>query len=74
MYPTTSNDIPVILTKKNDDVISERFLSENDAKTYANTLMISFDQNHDKVLTKTEFIEGCLNDSTLARFTNPFNL
>ena len=49
-------------------------LSEEDAKLYTNTLMISFDANHDKVLSKDEFINGCLHDSVLAKFVNPFDL
>jgi hypothetical protein len=35
--------------------------------------MLSFDTNHDKVLTKEEFIDGCIHDSTLGRIANPFN-
>ena len=47
-------------------------LSEEDAKVYAETLMISFDTNSDKVLTRTEFIDGCLHDSSLGHMSNPF--
>jgi hypothetical protein len=36
--------------------------------------MSAFDKNHDKVLTQTEFIEGCLHYSTLGELSNPFNL
>ena len=49
-------------------------LSENDAKVYADTLMLAFDTNHDRVLTRTEFINGCLHDSTLAHISDPFNI
>jgi neurocalcin delta len=49
-------------------------LSEVDAKMYTDTVIISFDTNQDKVLTKEEFINGCLNDSTLGRIANPFNI
>jgi len=35
--------------------------------------MISFDTNQDNVLTKEEFINGCLLDSTLGKIANPFN-
>jgi len=49
-------------------------LSEEDAKVYTETLMLSFDTNQDKVLTKTEFIDGCLHDSTLGKFSNPFQI
>lgn len=47
-------------------------LSESDAKMYSETVMLSFDTNSDKVLTKEEFINGCLHDSTLGRLANPF--
>jgi len=36
--------------------------------------MLSFDANGDKTLTKDEFINGCLHDSTLGKFANPFSL
>ncbi len=49
-------------------------LSEEDGKVYTETLMLSFDTNQDKVLTKTEFIDGCLHDSTLGKFSNPFQI
>ncbi|CAF1113818.1 unnamed protein product [Adineta steineri] len=49
-------------------------LPEEDAKTYTDTLMLTFDTNQDKVLSKTEFINGCLHDITLARFANPFEI
>ncbi|CAF0879074.1 unnamed protein product [Rotaria sp. Silwood1] len=48
-------------------------LSEDDAKAYTETLMLTFDTNNDKVLTRTEFINGCLHDSTLAHMSNPFS-
>jgi Ca2+-binding EF-hand superfamily protein len=49
-------------------------VSEIDAKVYTETLMLSFDTNHDKVLTKHEFIEGCLHDSTLGKLADPFHI
>jgi len=49
-------------------------LSAEDAKTYTETIMLSFDANWDKILTKDEFINGCLHDSTLGKFANPFSL
>lgn len=49
-------------------------LTEHDAKMYSETVMLSFDTNRDKVLTKEEFIDGCLHDTTLGRIANPFNL
>lgn len=49
-------------------------LSEEDAKLYTNTVMISFDTNRDKVLSKNEFINGCLQDAVLGKFVNPFDL
>ena len=49
-------------------------LAESDAKMYTKTLLLSFDTNQDKVLTKDEFVNGCLHDPTLARIANPFNL
>lgn len=48
-------------------------LSEEEAETYTETLMLSFDTNQDKILTKQEFINGCLHDSTLAKIADPFN-
>jgi len=48
-------------------------LSEEDAKMYTETIIISFDTNQDQVLTKQEFIDGCLHDSTLGKIANPFN-
>jgi len=48
-------------------------LSEEDAKIYTETIIISFDTNQDQVLTKQEFIDGCLHDSTLGKIANPFN-
>jgi Ca2+-binding EF-hand superfamily protein len=48
--------------------------SEQDAKMYTSTVMLSCDANQDKVLTKEEFINGCLHDSTLGRIVNPFNI
>ncbi len=48
-------------------------LSEEDAKVYTATVMISFDTNHDKVLTKEEFINGCIHDTTLGKIADPFN-
>ncbi|CAF2555241.1 unnamed protein product [Rotaria sp. Silwood2] len=49
-------------------------LSEQDAKMYTETVMLTFDTNQDKVLSKQEFIDGCLHDSTLGRIANPFDL
>lgn len=49
-------------------------LSEEEAKTYTETIMLSFDANRDKVLTKEEFVQGCLHDMALGEMTNPFNL
>jgi neurocalcin delta len=49
-------------------------LSEADAKMYTETVILSFDTNQDQVLTKEEFINGCLHDSTLGRIVNPFNI
>jgi len=49
-------------------------LSQEDAKVYTQTLMLSFDANQDKILTKKEFIDGCLHDSTLAKIADPFDL
>ena len=49
-------------------------LPEADAKLYTDTVMLSFDTNHDKVLSKEEFIDGCIHDSTLGKFANPFDL
>ena len=49
-------------------------LSDEEAKSYAETMMIHFDTNHDKVLTQTEFINGCVQDPTLAKMSNPFIL
>ena len=48
-------------------------LSPADAKMYTETVMLSFDANQDKVLTKEEFISGCLHDSTLGKIVNPFD-
>ncbi|CAF0715987.1 unnamed protein product [Adineta steineri] len=48
-------------------------LPEEDAKIYTETLMLSFDANQDKILTKSEFIDGCLLDATLAKIADPFN-
>lgn len=48
-------------------------LSEEDANTYTETIMISFDTNQDKVITKDEFINGCLHDFTLGKIADPFN-
>ncbi len=48
-------------------------LSKEDAKLYTETIIISFDTNQDQVLTKQEFIDGCLHDSTLGKIANPFN-
>lgn len=49
-------------------------LSEGNAKMYAETLMLTFDKNHDKILTRTEFIDGCLYDPALEHITNPLNI
>ncbi len=49
-------------------------LSEEDAESYTNTLMLSFDTNQDRVLTKSEFVEGCLHDASLGKITNPFHV
>ncbi|UJR28797.1 hypothetical protein I4U23_010022 [Adineta vaga] len=49
-------------------------LSQEEAKTYVETLMLSFDENRDKVLTKQEFIDGCLHDPTLAKIASPFDI
>lgn len=49
-------------------------LSDEEAKSYAETMMIQFDTNRDKVLTQTEFINGCVHDPTLAKVSNPFIL
>jgi Ca2+-binding EF-hand superfamily protein len=49
-------------------------LSDAEAQSYTETIMVSFDTNHDKVITKNEFIDGCLHDATLAKISNPFNL
>ena len=49
-------------------------LSQEDAKTYTETIMLSFDENRDKVVSKEEFIAGCLHDPTLARIATPFDL
>ncbi|CAF3478476.1 unnamed protein product [Rotaria sordida] len=49
-------------------------LPEEDAKTYAKTVMISFDINYDKALTKEEFVNGCLHDSALGKIADPFDL
>jgi Ca2+-binding EF-hand superfamily protein len=49
-------------------------LSEEDAQSYTNTLMVSFDANQDKVLTKSEFVEGCLHDASLGKISNPFRI
>ncbi len=49
-------------------------LSEYDAKMYTKTMLLSFDTNQDKVLSKEEFVNGCLHDSTLGRIADPFNL
>lgn len=49
-------------------------LPEGEADLYTNTVMLSFDTNQDKVLSKDEFIKGCLHDLTLAKFVNPFGL
>ena len=46
----------------------------NDAEAYTNSVMLSFDANRDKVLTKSEFINGCLHDPTLGKISNPFHL
>lgn len=48
-------------------------LPEEDAKSYTETIMISFDINGDKSLTRNEFIDGCLHDPTLAKFSDPFD-
>lgn len=49
-------------------------LPKKDAEAYTHSLMVSFDVNHDKVLSKTEFVEGCLSDPTLGELSNPFHL
>ncbi|CAF0897753.1 unnamed protein product [Rotaria sp. Silwood1] len=49
-------------------------LPEEDARTYTETVMLTFDANQDKVLSKEEFIDGCLHDSSLGRIANPFEL
>jgi Ca2+-binding EF-hand superfamily protein len=49
-------------------------LPEEDVITYTETVMLSFDTNQDKVLTKQEFIDGCLHDSTLGKYSNPFDI
>ncbi|CAF2409531.1 unnamed protein product [Rotaria sp. Silwood2] len=49
-------------------------LSEDDAKSYTDTLMLTFDTNSDKVLTRSEFINGCLHDATLGHISNPFSI
>ncbi|CAF3619876.1 unnamed protein product [Rotaria sordida] len=49
-------------------------LSEDDAKAYTDTLMLTFDTNNDKVLTRSEFINGCLYDSTLGHMLDPFTV
>lgn len=49
-------------------------LSDEEAKMYTTTIMLTFDTNRDKVLTKEEFINGCLHDATLGKFANPFEL
>jgi len=49
-------------------------IPEDDAQVYTTTVMISFDTNQDKILSKQEFINGCLNDPSLARIANPFDL
>lgn len=46
---------------------------ENDAEAYTHSIMLSFDANRDQILTKTEFINGCLHDPTLGRISNPFH-
>ena len=48
-------------------------LSPDEADCYTTTVMLSFDTNGDKVLTKTEFVTGCLHDTTLGQISNPFN-
>ncbi|CAF0796446.1 unnamed protein product [Rotaria sordida] len=49
-------------------------LSEDDAQAYTDTLMLTFDTNNDKVLTRSEFINGCLYDSTLGHMLDPFTV
>ncbi|CAF4229448.1 unnamed protein product, partial [Rotaria socialis] len=46
--------------------------SEHDAVMYTNTVMLTFDTNQDKFLSRTEFINGCLHDSALGHISNPF--
>lgn len=48
--------------------------SEEETQAYIYTMMLSFDANRDKVLTKSEFIEGCLHDPSLGKLSNPFEL
>lgn len=43
-----------------------------EARAYMATMMLTFDQNQDNVLTKQEFVHGCLMDPSLASMTNPF--
>ncbi|CAF1065332.1 unnamed protein product [Adineta ricciae] len=48
--------------------------SEHDAASYSRSMMLSFDTNRDRVLSKSEFVEGCLHDPTLGKLSNPFDL
>ncbi|CAF1533823.1 unnamed protein product [Rotaria magnacalcarata] len=49
-------------------------VSQEDAKLYTETIMLSFDTNQDKIITKEEFVTGCLHDTTLGEMVNAFNL
>ncbi|CAF3150510.1 unnamed protein product [Rotaria socialis] len=49
-------------------------VSQEDAKLYTTTIMLSFDTNQDKIITREEFVTGCLHDSTLGEIVNAFNL
>ena len=47
-------------------------LDDQEISSYTMTMMLTFDTNRDKLITRDEFIQGCLHDPTLARVLDPF--
>lgn len=71
----SNNQIEKKEARKILGIISEVLgISSAEAASITETVMLSFDTNQDKVLSKEEFIHGCLNDRTLAQLLDPFNI
>ncbi|CAF0944702.1 unnamed protein product [Didymodactylos carnosus] len=72
------NDNEVIEKKEARKIIRLLFkitnMSENDVENYTETVMLSFDIDRDKAISRKEFIDGCLNDSTLGKMISPFHV